>query len=188
MNYKRKFWWFRVLVTVDTTWSLGSLQFQLEGGCRLYVYLEGCLPGESGTDAASRRAPPHLHIALSFAQLARVREPGGRVDPLAEAGADAARSQYISGTAAKQQQGLFKGVRNTLQKLFHFQEVKRSKRSEVRAKKPSLKQPGDQRLKGILSTTTNGRAGGLLVRTGSLSGHPSKQQLRSTLLHLVILR
>ncbi|KAG8241932.1 hypothetical protein J6590_076051 [Homalodisca vitripennis] len=25
-------------------------------------------------------------------------------------------------------------------------------------------------------TTTNGRAGGLLVRTGSLSGHPSKQQ------------
>ncbi|KAG8313091.1 hypothetical protein J6590_010185 [Homalodisca vitripennis] len=31
-------------------------------------------------------------------------------------------------------------------------------------------------------------AGGLLARTGSPSGHPSKQQPRSTLLDLVILR
>ncbi|KAG8326052.1 hypothetical protein J6590_051384 [Homalodisca vitripennis] len=31
-------------------------------------------------------------------------------------------------------------------------------------------------------TTTNGRSGGLLARTGSLSGHPSEQQPRSTLL------
>ncbi|KAG8318280.1 hypothetical protein J6590_006593 [Homalodisca vitripennis] len=38
-------------------------------------------------------------------------------------------------------------------------------------------------------TTTNGRAGGLLARTGSLSGHSSKQQPRSTaLLDLDILR
>ncbi|KAG8272863.1 hypothetical protein J6590_033521 [Homalodisca vitripennis] len=32
------------------------------------------------------------------------------------------------------------------------------------------------------------RAGGLLARTGSLSGHPSKQQPRSTLLDSVISR
>ncbi|KAG8331140.1 hypothetical protein J6590_047558 [Homalodisca vitripennis] len=31
-------------------------------------------------------------------------------------------------------------------------------------------------------TTTNGRSGGLLARTESLSGHPSKKQARSTLL------
>ncbi|KAG8331432.1 hypothetical protein J6590_042202 [Homalodisca vitripennis] len=35
-------------------------------------------------------------------------------------------------------------------------------------------------------TTTNGRAGGLLARTGSLSGHPSKQQPRSTLLAVTV--
>ncbi|KAG8264690.1 hypothetical protein J6590_008625 [Homalodisca vitripennis] len=34
----------------------------------------------------------------------------------------------------------------------------------------------------VTRTTTNGRAGGLLARTGSLSGHPSKQQPCSTLL------
>ncbi|KAG8267932.1 hypothetical protein J6590_039316 [Homalodisca vitripennis] len=39
-----------------------------------------------------------------------------------------------------------------------------------------------QRLKGDFPTTTNGRAGGLLARTGSLSGHPYKQQPHSTLL------
>ncbi|KAG8260397.1 hypothetical protein J6590_098032 [Homalodisca vitripennis] len=33
---------------------------------------------------------------------------------------------------------------------------------------------------GDFRTTNNGRAGGLLARTGSLSGHPSKQQPRST--------
>ncbi|KAG8289271.1 hypothetical protein J6590_107951, partial [Homalodisca vitripennis] len=33
-------------------------------------------------------------------------------------------------------------------------------------------------------TTTNGRAGGLLARKGLLSGHPSKQQPRLTLLDL----
>ncbi|KAG8316481.1 hypothetical protein J6590_049605 [Homalodisca vitripennis] len=37
-------------------------------------------------------------------------------------------------------------------------------------------------LKGDFRTTTNGRAGGLLARTGSLSGHPAKQQPRSTLM------
>ncbi|KAG8301456.1 hypothetical protein J6590_053529 [Homalodisca vitripennis] len=37
-------------------------------------------------------------------------------------------------------------------------------------------------------TTTNGRAGDLLARTGTLSGHPSKQQPRSTLPDLFILR
>ncbi|KAG8327726.1 hypothetical protein J6590_012774 [Homalodisca vitripennis] len=58
--------------------------------------------------------------------------------------------------------------------------------SKVRAKKPSLTQPGNQRLKGNFRTTTNGRAGGLLARTGSPSGHPSKQHPRSTLLDLVI--
>ncbi|KAG8278796.1 hypothetical protein J6590_011194 [Homalodisca vitripennis] len=58
------------------------------------------------------------------------------------------------------------------------------KGGEIRAKKPSFTQPGDQRFK----TTSNGRAGGLLGRTGSLSGHPSKQQPRSTLLDPVILR
>ncbi|KAG8252714.1 hypothetical protein J6590_051163 [Homalodisca vitripennis] len=59
---------------------------------------------------------------------------------------------------------------------------------EVRAKKPTLTQPRDQRLKGDFRTTTNCRAGGLLARPGSLSGHPSKQQPRSTLLDPVILR
>ncbi|KAG8255235.1 hypothetical protein J6590_065955 [Homalodisca vitripennis] len=39
-------------------------------------------------------------------------------------------------------------------------------------------------LKMNFRTTTNGRAGGVLARTGSLSGHPSKQQPRSTLLDL----
>ncbi|KAG8308839.1 hypothetical protein J6590_099992 [Homalodisca vitripennis] len=38
-----------------------------------------------------------------------------------------------------------------------------------------------------LNLRTNGRAGGLLARTGSLSGHSSKQQLRSALLDLVML-
>ncbi|KAG8329438.1 hypothetical protein J6590_085976 [Homalodisca vitripennis] len=46
---------------------------------------------------------------------------------------------------------------------------------------------GDQRLEDDFRTTTNGRAGGLLARTGPLSGHPSKQQPRSTVLDLVIL-
>ncbi|KAG8335535.1 hypothetical protein J6590_065396 [Homalodisca vitripennis] len=41
---------------------------------------------------------------------------------------------------------------------------------------------GDQRLKGDFQTTTNGRAGGLLARPGSLSGHLSMQQPRLTLL------
>ncbi|KAG8295394.1 hypothetical protein J6590_081504 [Homalodisca vitripennis] len=58
-------------------------------------------------------------------------------------------------------------------------------KSEVRAKKPSLTQPGDQRLKGDFRTTTNGRAGGPLARTGSLSGQLSKQRPRSTLLDLL---
>ncbi|KAG8246866.1 hypothetical protein J6590_075243 [Homalodisca vitripennis] len=38
----------------------------------------------------------------------------------------------------------------------------------------------NQRLKGDFRTIKNGRAGRLLARTGSLSGHPSKQQPRST--------
>ncbi|KAG8245472.1 hypothetical protein J6590_105409, partial [Homalodisca vitripennis] len=41
---------------------------------------------------------------------------------------------------------------------------------------------------GDFRTTTNGRAGGQLERTGSVSGHSTKQQPRSTLLDLVILR
>ncbi|KAG8284647.1 hypothetical protein J6590_098470, partial [Homalodisca vitripennis] len=61
--------------------------------------------------------------------------------------------------------------------------VKMSYSTTWRSKKPSLTQTGDQRLKGdFRTTTTNDRAGGLLARTGSLSGHPSKQQPRSTLL------
>ncbi|KAG8253331.1 hypothetical protein J6590_036853 [Homalodisca vitripennis] len=36
-------------------------------------------------------------------------------------------------------------------------------------------------LKDYFRTTTTGRAGGVLARTGSLSGHPSKQQPRPTL-------
>ncbi|KAG8320709.1 hypothetical protein J6590_062600 [Homalodisca vitripennis] len=55
---------------------------------------------------------------------------------------------------------------------------------EVRAEKPSLTQPEDKWLKGDFRTTTSGRAGGLLARTGSLSGHSSKQQPRSTLIWL----
>ncbi|KAG8290335.1 hypothetical protein J6590_084575 [Homalodisca vitripennis] len=51
------------------------------------------------------------------------------------------------------------------------------KTSEVRAKKPSLT------LK-LGTSEPPRRAGGLLARTGSLSGHPSKQQPRSTLLDL----
>ncbi|KAG8320295.1 hypothetical protein J6590_071546 [Homalodisca vitripennis] len=43
------------------------------------------------------------------------------------------------------------------------------------------------KLKFDFRTTTNDRAGGLLARTGSLSGHPSKQQPHSALLDLVIL-
>ncbi|KAG8282636.1 hypothetical protein J6590_031886 [Homalodisca vitripennis] len=52
---------------------------------------------------------------------------------------------------------------------------------EIRGKKPFLT-PGDQRLKGDFRTTANDRAGGLLARTGSLSGHSSKQQPRSRFL------
>ncbi|KAG8272076.1 hypothetical protein J6590_050027 [Homalodisca vitripennis] len=59
---------------------------------------------------------------------------------------------------------------------------------QVRDKKPSLTQPGDQRLKCGFRASTNGRAGELLARTGSLSGHPSKQQPRSTLTNSAILR
>ncbi|KAG8302346.1 hypothetical protein J6590_034659 [Homalodisca vitripennis] len=55
---------------------------------------------------------------------------------------------------------------------------------EVRAKKPSLTQPEDQRFIGDFRTTTNDRAGGPLARTGTLSGHLSKQQPRSSLLDL----
>ncbi|KAG8268437.1 Zinc finger, CCHC domain-containing protein [Homalodisca vitripennis] len=46
----------------------------------------------------------------------------------------------------------------------------------------SISEPVIGKLKGDLRTTTNGRIGWLLARTGSLSGHPSKQQPRSTLL------
>ncbi|KAG8314059.1 hypothetical protein J6590_101233 [Homalodisca vitripennis] len=57
------------------------------------------------------------------------------------------------------------------------------------AKKPFCNtSPGVQRLNGDIQTITNGRASGLLARTGSLSGHPSKQQPRSTLLDSVISR
>ncbi|KAG8302603.1 hypothetical protein J6590_028513, partial [Homalodisca vitripennis] len=55
---------------------------------------------------------------------------------------------------------------------------------EVRANRPSLTQLEDQRLKSDFRTTTNGWAGGLLARTESLSIQPSKQQPRSTLVHL----
>ncbi|KAG8267056.1 hypothetical protein J6590_059097 [Homalodisca vitripennis] len=41
---------------------------------------------------------------------------------------------------------------------------------------------------GDYRTITNGQAGGLLTRTGSFSGHPSKQQPSSMLFDLVILR
>ncbi|KAG8267091.1 hypothetical protein J6590_059134 [Homalodisca vitripennis] len=59
---------------------------------------------------------------------------------------------------------------------------------KVRAKKPSLTQTGHQRIKDDFRiTTTNGRGGGLLARTGSLSSHPSKQQPRSTLRCLIVL-
>ncbi|KAG8334224.1 hypothetical protein J6590_095426 [Homalodisca vitripennis] len=40
----------------------------------------------------------------------------------------------------------------------------------------------------IALTTTTGRAGGLLARTGSLNGHSFKQQPRSKLLDLIIYR
>ncbi|KAG8297673.1 hypothetical protein J6590_030182 [Homalodisca vitripennis] len=53
-------------------------------------------------------------------------------------------------------------------------------RSEGKTQKPSLTLN--------LRTTTNVRAGGLFARIGSLSGHPSKQQPRSTFLDPVILR
>ncbi|KAG8300478.1 hypothetical protein J6590_075054 [Homalodisca vitripennis] len=52
----------------------------------------------------------------------------------------------------------------------------------IRSHKAVLSVPSD------FQTTTNGRAGRLLVTPGSLIGHPSKQQLRSTLLDSVILR
>ncbi|KAG8325562.1 hypothetical protein J6590_064343 [Homalodisca vitripennis] len=52
---------------------------------------------------------------------------------------------------------------------------------EVRAMKLSLTLT-DQQLNGVFRITTNGQAGGLLARTGSLSSHPSKQQPRSTIM------
>ncbi|KAG8272707.1 hypothetical protein J6590_036581 [Homalodisca vitripennis] len=64
-----------------------------------------------------------------------------------------------------------------------------SQKGEVIAKKPSLKlNLRTNGLKDDFRITTKGRAGGLLARSGSLSGHSSKQQPRSTLLDLVILR
>ncbi|KAG8293276.1 hypothetical protein J6590_020879 [Homalodisca vitripennis] len=48
--------------------------------------------------------------------------------------------------------------------------------------------PGDQRLKGDFRINTNSRTGGLLARTGLLSGYPTKQQPSSTLIDLVILQ
>ncbi|KAG8317097.1 hypothetical protein J6590_032781 [Homalodisca vitripennis] len=54
---------------------------------------------------------------------------------------------------------------------------------QVRTEEPSLTQPGEQRLKGDFRITTKGRADGLLARTGSLNGHPSKQQPRSTIVN-----
>ncbi|KAG8278320.1 hypothetical protein J6590_023769 [Homalodisca vitripennis] len=62
---------------------------------------------------------------------------------------------------------------------------------KVRAKKPSLTlNLGTNNGSKVTCEppTTNGRAGGMLARTGSLSGHPSKQQPRSTLLDPVIRR
>ncbi|KAG8308205.1 hypothetical protein J6590_002291 [Homalodisca vitripennis] len=44
--------------------------------------------------------------------------------------------------------------------------------------------PYTEDLRRDFRTTIHVRAGGLLARTGSLSGHPSKQQPRSTLLDL----
>ncbi|KAG8315757.1 hypothetical protein J6590_065527 [Homalodisca vitripennis] len=46
--------------------------------------------------------------------------------------------------------------------------------SELRAKKHSPTLNLGTNGKGDFRTTTNDRAGGLLARTGSLSGHPSK--------------
>ncbi|KAG8267896.1 hypothetical protein J6590_040678 [Homalodisca vitripennis] len=46
---------------------------------------------------------------------------------------------------------------------------------------------GTNEFKGDFSTTTNDQSNKLLARTGSLSGHPSKQQPRSMLLDLVSL-
>ncbi|KAG8250028.1 hypothetical protein J6590_005423 [Homalodisca vitripennis] len=43
-------------------------------------------------------------------------------------------------------------------------------------------------LNGDFRTTTIDQAGGLVARTESLSGHPPKQQPRSTLLDPIILR
>ncbi|KAG8318964.1 hypothetical protein J6590_101730, partial [Homalodisca vitripennis] len=51
------------------------------------------------------------------------------------------------------------------------------------AKKPPLTlNLGSNGLKDDFRTTTNGRADGLLARTGSLSGHPTQQQPQSTYL------
>ncbi|KAG8285401.1 hypothetical protein J6590_081122 [Homalodisca vitripennis] len=51
---------------------------------------------------------------------------------------------------------------------------------EVGGKKPSVTL--NLATNGLKVTTINGRAGGLLPRTVSLSGHPSKQQPCSTML------
>ncbi|KAG8246690.1 hypothetical protein J6590_078628 [Homalodisca vitripennis] len=59
---------------------------------------------------------------------------------------------------------------------------------EVRAKKPSLTL--NLGINGVEVTSEpppmNDQAGELLARTGSLSGHPSKQQPRSTLLDPIL--
>ncbi|KAG8307304.1 hypothetical protein J6590_024952 [Homalodisca vitripennis] len=70
-----------------------------------------------------------------------------------------------------------------------YDEDTEERQSEVRAKKPSLTL--NMGTKGLLKVTSKpppmaGQAGCLQGRTGSLSGHPSKQQPRSTLLDLVI--
>lgn len=89
--------------------STRCLQQTVGGQVRLYVYLEGGLPGEPGrvaADAAPGGSPSQLQVALCVAQLPRVRpgvgEPCRRVYPLAEAGADAARSHHLCGTATTQ--------------------------------------------------------------------------------------
>ncbi|KAG8286816.1 hypothetical protein J6590_051806 [Homalodisca vitripennis] len=61
---------------------------------------------------------------------------------------------------------------------------------EVRAKKPSLtfNLGPTQPLKGDFRTNTNGWAGVMFARTGSLSGHPSKQQPRHFVCQVLILQ
>lgn len=63
------------LLTLEQVLLLVDLEQTVGGQVRLYVYLEGGLPGEPGgvaADAAPRGPAAQLQVALCVAQLPRV--------------------------------------------------------------------------------------------------------------------